>query len=163
MAAGPDCVLFHLAWGELPFMTKHLKLAPLLSGLLCAQGALALDLITDAEARLPAAQADARRAGLTRGPGIDVDSPAASVPKNAVALKVGFKPRGGAEIDPKTVRVLYMKNPQVDLTERVRAGISGNGIVVDGATVPAGEHQLRIEVADTEGRTSSRLVGFKAQ
>ena len=83
--------------------------------------------------------------------------------KDGVAIKVDFKSRGGVPIGPKTVKVTYMKNPAVDLTERVRAGTTGSGIALEGATVPAGEHQLRVEVSDAEGRSSSRLVNFSAQ
>ncbi len=66
-------------------------------------------------------------------------------------------------IDPKTVRVVYMKNPAVDLTDRIRTHVSSSGIELDGAQVPAGAHQLRVEVGDAEGRVSSKLVDFSAQ
>ncbi len=121
-----------------------------------------MELITDAEARLPSAYAENKRAGLTRGPGIEIESPARAVDKAAMALKVGFKPRGGVAIDPKSVRVTYMKSPAVDLTERVRSHVSESGIAIDAARVPAGEHQLKVDVADTEGRVSTRLISFKA-
>mgnify|MGYP006900241956 FL=1 len=56
-----------------------------------------------------------------------------------------------------------MKEPVVDLTERVRPYISDTGIAIDAARVPAGEHQLRVQVGDAEGRVSSKLIQFKAQ
>lgn len=144
-------------------MTHKLLFVVPVAALLFAHTASAFDLITDAEAKLPSAYLENKRAGLTRGPGIDIASPSGSAKKDALALKVDFKSRGGVAIDPKTVRVLYMKNPAVDLTERVRPHITGSGIVLERAQVPAGEHQLRIEVADAEGRTSSRLVNFNAE
>ena len=125
--------------------------------------ALALELITDAEAKLPSAYQETKRAGVTRGPGIDVASPSGTVKKNALALKVDFKARGGAAIDPKTVRVTYLKNPPVDLTARVQSAVTATGIALEGAQVPAGEHQLRVDVSDSEGRASSKLVNFVAQ
>ncbi len=143
-------------------MKPYLIVAPA-AAMLCVTNALALDLITDAESKLPSAYQEVKRAGVTRGPGIDVTSPSGSVKKDGVAIKVDFKSRGGVPIDPKTVKVTYMKNPAVDLTERVRAGTTGSGIALEGATVPAGEHQLRVEVSDAEGRSSSRLVNFSAQ
>ena len=143
-------------------MKPDLIVAPA-AAMLCVTNALALDLITDAESKLPSAYQEVKRAGVTRGPGIDVTSPSGSVKKDGVAIKVDFKSRGGVPIDPKTVKVTYMKNPAVDLTERVRAGTTGSGIALEGATVPAGEHQLRVEVSDAEGRSSSRLVNFSAQ
>lgn len=130
---------------------------------LAAGNALALELITEAEAQLPSAYQETKRAGVTRGPGIDVASPSGTVPKDALALKVDFKPRGGATIDPKTVRVTYLKNPAVDLTARVQSALTPTGIALQGAKVPAGEHQLRVDVTDSEGRASSKLVNFVAQ
>jgi len=56
-----------------------------------------------------------------------------------------------------------MKNPAVDLTDRIRTHVSGTGIELDGAQVPPGAHQLRVEVGDAEGRVSSKLVDFNAQ
>ena len=130
---------------------------------LWAGNAFAIDLITDAEAKLPSAYQESKRAGLTRGPGIDVDSPSGTVPKNALSLKVEFKSRGGVAIDPKTVKLIYLKNPAVDLTDRVRGSVTAEGIALSGAKVPAGEHQLRVDVSDAEGRSSSKLVNFVAQ
>jgi hypothetical protein len=132
-------------------------------GAWAAGQASALELITPAEAKLPSAYQEVKRAGLTRGPGIDVSSPGASVKKDALALKVDFKSRGGVAIDPKSVKVLYLKSPPVDLTERVRAAVTADGIAIQDAQVPAGEHQLRVEVSDAEGRSSSKLVNFVAQ
>ena len=123
----------------------------------------AIELITPAEAKLPSAYQEVKRAGLTRGPGIDVESPSGTVKKDGMALNVDFKSRGGVAIDPKTVKVLYNKTPTVDLTDRVRPSVTPDGIRLTGAQVPAGEHQLRVEVADTEGRISSKLVNFVAQ
>lgn len=146
-------------------LLKPFTFAPLLclGSLFFASQSWALDLITEAEAKLPSAYQEAKRAGLTRGPGIDVASPSGTVQKNGLALKVQFKSRGGVAIDPKTVRVVYMKNPAVDLTDRIRTHVSGSGIELEGAQVPAGAHQLRVEVGDAEGRVSSKLVDFSAQ
>lgn len=130
---------------------------------LLALPAQALELITAAEAQLPSAYQETKRAGLTRGPGIDVASPTGAVKKDALALKLDFKSRGGVPIDPASVKITYQKEPAVDLTERVRSHISASGISLEGAQVPAGEHQLRVEVSDTEGRTSSKLLNFKAE
>ncbi|MGQ2924187.1 hypothetical protein [Variovorax sp.] len=145
------------------FKGKFSTLVFLLCGAAYCHAASSLELITDAEAKLPSAYLENKRAGLTRGPGIEVASPSTEAGREAVALKIGFKPRGGVVIDPKTVKVQYMKEPVVDLTERVRPYISDTGIAIDAARVPAGEHQLRVQVGDAEGRVSSKLIQFKAQ
>ena len=112
---------------------------------------------------MPSAYQEVKRAGLTRGPGIDVGSPSGTAKKDGLDLNVDFKSRGGVAIDPKAVKVIYNKTPAVDLTERVRPSITAEGIRLSGAQVPAGEHQLRVEVADTEGRSSSKLINFVAE
>jgi hypothetical protein len=122
-----------------------------------------LDLITEDEARLPSAYGETKRAGLTRGPSISINSPAGVTRKDALDLKVDFKARGGAAIDPKSVKLTYMKSPAVSLTERVKPFVTADGIVMEKARVPAGEHQLKLEVTDSEGRVSSKLINFKAE
>jgi hypothetical protein len=112
-----------------------------------AQG---IQLITDDEAKLPAAQPAASRA-ITRGPGVKLTSPEA-VAKGGFDLKVAFEPRGGSKVDPASVQVIYLKNPQVDLTGRIKSGIGAEGITVTGVKAPAGEHPIRVTVRDDEGR-----------
>ena len=77
-----------------------------------------LQLITEEEARLPPAQesaeAGATRA-ITRNPGISLASEE-KVAKDGFPLRIVFEPRGGIAIAPESVRILYLKNPPVDLT-----------------------------------------------
>ncbi|MEK6594623.1 MAG: hypothetical protein AABZ67_16245 [Pseudomonadota bacterium] len=118
----------------------------------CASLAAAqtIQLITEDEAKLPAAPQVSARA-ITRGPGVKLVSPEA-VGKSSFAFKVAFAPRGSSKIDPASVQVVYLKNPQVDLTTRVKAGIGPVGIDVIAASAPAGEHPIRVSVRDDEGR-----------
>ena len=51
-----------------------------------------------------------------------------------------------------------MKFPYVDLTERVKSGISENGINLEKAAVPSGEHSIRITVKDADGRESNSVI-----
>ncbi len=111
-----------------------------------------VQLITEDEAKLPAAAQTVTRA-ITRGPGIKLVSPEA-VGKN-FAFKVAFAPRGSSKIDPASVQVVYLKNPQVDITSRVKAGIGAEGIEIAAAQAPAGEHPIKVSVRDDEGRQGS--------
>lgn len=106
---------------------------------------------------------DGGDAGITRGPAVKLVSPdpAAESVKSPFSLKVVFEPRGGAKIDPASVRLSYLKSPAVDLTDRVRPGLSERGIQLDGAEVPPGEHQIRVTVQDTEGRQGSTVIHLK--
>lgn len=133
-------------------MIRMLMAAVLMAGTNLA-AAQTVQLITEDEAKLPAtAQASAR--AITRGPGIKLVSPEA-VGKSSFAFKVAFAPRGSSKIDPASVQVVYLKNPQVDLTSRVKAGINPEGIEVTAASAPAGEHPIRVSVRDDEGRQGS--------
>ena len=46
----------------------------------------------------------------------------------------------------------------MDLTDRVKAGIKAEGVEIDKASVPPGEHQIRVTVKDDEGRQTSSVV-----
>jgi hypothetical protein len=129
----------------------------------CAGAAGALDLITEDEAKLPAAPRIASRGGITRGPGIHVKSPSPNAHvKPPFAMNVEFKPHGGSKIDASTVKVTYLKKPAVDLTPRLKPGITDSGISMDTVNVPAGTHDIKIDVTDADGRTKSEVVSFTA-
>jgi hypothetical protein len=133
----------------------------LAAGLLLAGAASALELITEKEARLPAALSTTTRGGITRGPGIVVVTPG---PDKAVTapflMKVTFQPHGGSRIDASSVKVIYLKHPAVDLTPRLKAVISESGIDLADATAPPGTHDIKIDVTDDAGRTKSAVVSF---
>lgn len=124
--------------------------------------ALAVSLIKDAEAKLPAAAGGLATRGITRGPGIKQLSPDPSQDiKSPFNLKVAFEPRGGARIDLSTVKVTYLKSPSVELLDRIKPGLTETGIDLSGAEVPPGDHQIRVSVTDSEGRQSSSVVEIK--
>jgi len=120
-----------------------------------------VQLITDKEAKLPAAPQAPSRA-ITRGPGVKLVSPE-SVTKGAFSLKVAFEPRGGSKIDPGSVEVTYLKNPPVDLTSRVKSAIRPDGIDLTSVSAPAGDHPIRISVRDDEGRQGSLVINLSVK
>jgi hypothetical protein len=122
-----------------------------------AQG---IQLVTQDEAKLPNATGQITSRGITRGPGIKQVSPdpAAKSVKGPFDLKISFEPRGGSKIDLSSVKLTYLKNPPVDLTDRVKGGIKADGVEVDKASVPPGEHQIRVTVKDDEGRQTSSVL-----
>ena len=132
----------------------------LLCGLVMATSVAAEVLIKESEAKLPptSATAPATRAS-TRGPGIRVVSPEGAV-VSACPLRVVFEPRGGAKIDLSSVRMTYMRTPNVELVDRVRGGLSEKGIDLATAEVPPGERQIRLTVQDSEGRQTSTLLNL---
>ena len=121
-----------------------------------------LQLISNDEAKLPNAPGQIASRGVTRGPGVKIMSPDPSTKdhKGPIDLKIAFEPRGGSKIDPTSVRVTYMKTPEVDLTDRIKGGIKADGIEVSKAAVPPGNHQIRVSVKDDEGRQTSSIMSI---
>lgn len=123
--------------------------------------ALAAALITTEEAALPpmkGAVATSNR-GITRGPKITVAEDAAA--KSPIRFQVRFQPLGGSNIDVDGVKVIYLKQPNVDLTPRVKPFVQPTGIDMPDAQLPPGDHLVRIDVRDSEGRVSTTSFVLK--
>jgi hypothetical protein len=130
-----------------------------------AQSASAFQLITTDEAKLPAAPlVQIATRGLTRGPTVDQVSPPAdaTVPSGgSLEFDITFAPHNGASIDPTKVRITYLKQPEIDLTQRLKPFITPQGIEARDVAVPPGAHMIRIEVTDSEGRSTSQIMKFQ--
>lgn len=127
-------------------------IAPLSSSALRA--AEPVQLITREEAGLPAPDAvGVAVRNLTRGPGIDTQGTLGiGVAGKPLRLAVKFLPSNGVPIDPESVRVIYRRQPSLDVTMRVKAFITAQGIEAPAVLVPPGKHVIEIEAADKEGR-----------
>ncbi|HEX4194194.1 MAG TPA: hypothetical protein VHY80_13900 [Stellaceae bacterium] len=126
-----------------------------------AHTASAFQLITNDEAKLPAAPVvQIATRGLTRGPTVDQVAPApnATVPNGALEFDVTFAPHNGATIDPSKVRITYLKQPEIDLTQRLKSYITPKGIDAKDVTIPPGTHMIRVEVTDSDGRSTSQIM-----
>ena len=141
--------------------TKSIRTAFLASLVAMPTSAFAAALITPEEAALPAmkgAVATSNR-GITRGPKITVTEEGAA--KSPIRFKVKFQPLGGSSIDPDGVKVIYLKQPNVDLTPRVKSFVQPTGIDMPDAQLPPGDHLVRIDVKDSEGRVSTTSFMLK--
>ncbi len=121
-------------------------------------------LITEQEAMRPAAAPKAEEAsrGIFRAPKISVLSPQEEeIVTSPLNLKLKFESFGGTKIDEDSVRVIYLKNPSVDLTPRLKKHLKSNGIEMDVAEAPPGEHHLKVEVKDSDGHLGTADVIFK--
>jgi hypothetical protein len=126
-----------------------------------SQASYAASLISAKEAALPPASGALATRGISRGPGVKLESPEADTPVAApFDFKVNFEPRGDAKIDLSSVKVVYMKSPFVDLTPRLKNAITPSGIDFAKADVPPGTHTLRITVKDTDGRETNSVVNL---
>jgi hypothetical protein len=123
-----------------------------------------VQLITPAEAQLPPLKGAVPGAtrGITRGPRVElVDAPADGAIHSPMHLQLKFQAFGGAQVDPNAVQVTYLKSPEVDLTSRVKPFVQASGIDVPQAVLPPGDHVLRVDVKDTDGRTGTTSFTLK--
>ncbi len=123
-----------------------------------------VQLITPAEAQLPplkGAVASASR-GITRGPRVElIDTPTDGALHSPMHLQLKFQAFGGAQIDPNAVQVTYLKSPEVDLTSRVKPFVQASGIDIPETVLPPGDHVLRVDVKDTDGRSGTTSITLK--
>ena len=141
-------------------LAKGIQLGALVASLLAWPAANATKLITDEEARLPPPKGAANSRGILRGPRVEVVSP--NEPSHSpLRLQLKFESFGGAKINIETVRVIYLRTPNVDLTDRVRPFIQADGIDMPDAELPPGEYMMRVEVRDSDGRPGSASFTLK--
>ena len=120
-------------------------------------------LVTTDEAARPSQPAgELSRRGITRGPQVtQVDpAPGPDAVKSPMHLVIKFEGRGGAKIDTSGVKVTYMKNPVIDITDRVKPYLKDGGIDIGEAELPPGNHLIRVDVKDSEGRITTSLLNL---
>lgn len=119
-------------------------------------------LITEAEARLPPPRGaiTADRRGITRGPKIELIAGTEPI-HSPMHLQLKFESYGGAKIDPDSVKVTYMRTPNVDLTGRVKPFVQPVGIDIPDVELPLGDHMVRVDVKDSDGRVGSTSFVLK--
>lgn len=120
----------------------------------------AITLIADDEAqRPPPPPPDIHVRGISRGPSVVYQQPGLSVVEHTpFEFKVKLEAHGGSAISPDKVHVTYLKGEGIDLTSRLRPFITPTGIDMPAAEVPAGDHQLRVDVEDSDGRSSQAVI-----
>jgi hypothetical protein len=125
----------------------------------------AFQLVTKDEAALPAGKVPALelRGSPTRRPNIVIVSPPpnAGLIHSPLDLKLHFQAFGGAEIDRDSIVITYLKQPAIDITQRITPFISASGIDVTQAEVPPGTHQFWIELKDKSGRVGATQFSFQ--
>jgi hypothetical protein len=92
--------------------------------------------------------------GITRKPNIVLTSPEASV-SSPFNLNFKFEAHGGATIKPESFHIIYLKKPNVDLTDRVKPFVTANGVSMTGAEAPPGKHAIKVMVSDSSDREGS--------
>ena len=103
------------------------------------------------------------RGSPTRRPNIIVVSPppSAGLVHSPLDLKLQFHAFGGGEIDPGSVVVTYLKQPAIDITQRITPFITADGVDIPQAEVPPGKHQFWVELKDKSGRIGGAEFDFQ--
>jgi hypothetical protein len=119
-------------------------------------------LITDDEAKLPPPKGAiaADRRGITRGPRIELIDDKEPI-HSPMHLQLKFESYGGAKIDPDSVKVTYMRTPNVDLTGRVKPFVQAAGIDIPDVELPVGDHMVRVDIKDSDGRIGTTSFVLK--
>jgi hypothetical protein len=112
-------------------------------------------LITAEEAKLPAPKELVSSRAITRGPRIEVSKVDDGKLHSPLHFKLIFRAFGGSSIDLSTLTVTYLRGSNIDLTQRIRPFVQPTGIDIPDAEVPAGEHTIRVDLKDSEGRPAT--------
>ena len=112
-------------------------------------------LITSEEARLPTPRQIADSRAITRGPRIELSDLDDGKLHSPLHFKLKFHAYGGSSIDVGSVVITYLRGSNIDLTQRVKPYVHASGIDIPDAEVPPGEHAIRIELKDSEGRAAT--------
>jgi hypothetical protein len=146
-------------------MMAAFSVAASLAGVAAAAPADAIELVTKEEAALPAGPPPALqlRGSPTRRPKIVVVSPppGAGLVHSPLDLKLQFHAHGGTQVDPSTVVLTYLKQPAIDITQRITPFITADGVDIAQAELPPGEHQFWIELKDKDGRIGGAEIDFQ--
>jgi hypothetical protein len=143
-------------------MTRNVLLGVVAAGLLLSAPARATQLITEEEAKLPPPKGAiaADRRGILRGPKVEFISPGASM-SSPMPLVLKFESFGGAKIDPESVKMIFLRTPNVDLTPRVKPFVKPEGINMQDAELPPGEYTVRVDIKDSDGRAGTTIFTLK--
>jgi hypothetical protein len=127
-------------------------------------------LITPQEAKLPPAQSAAAAGGAgafagdrgtpTRGPDLVVQSPKTAV-SSPFPFHLVFTPHNGRKIDPASVTVTLLTQPEVDLTGRVQPFLTATGVDFKQAEVPPGQYRIRIDLTDDAGHAATKTLDLQ--
>ena len=112
-------------------------------------------LITPDEAQLPTPKGILAPRAITRGPRVELSDSDHGELHSPLRLQLKFRGFGGATIKLDSLHVTYLKQPNVDLTPRLKPYARSTGIEIPDAEVPPGQHFVRIEIQDSDGRNTA--------
>ena len=100
------------------------------------------------------------------GPSIELVTPEnGGIYTSPIGIDIAFAPKDGATIDLSTLKVTVVSTTvagvfEIDITEDIIDYASQDGIKAPNAAIPAGEHVVTIQVADSERRLAERQLSI---
>lgn len=100
------------------------------------------------------------------GPAIELVAPKnGGIYTSPIGIEIAFAPKDGTTIDLATLKVTVVSTTvagvfEIDITEDIIDYASENGIKAPKAEIPAGEHVVTIQVADSEKRLAERQLSI---
>jgi len=76
-------------------------------------------------------------------------------------FQLKFVSFGGAKIDTDSVKVTYLRTPNIDLTPRLKSFVQPTGIDIPDVELPVGDHMVRVDIKDSDGRVGSTSFVLK--
>lgn len=150
-------------------MKKIAILITMCLGLGLSQGVWATYwLVTEDEMNASLAAPEPMRARAVPVPGaprIDLQAPVINAPVKApVSIRLAFNTESPAQARPDSFKAYYGRL-RIDITQRLlgAAKVTADGIQVDGAALPKGQHRLSLRIEDSMGRTGERTFEFEVQ
>ncbi len=123
-----------------------------------------LELLTPEEAALADPPPGPVQAGrlLNDGPEIVVSQPRENVPYNPpIPIVVHFIPNNGRDVDLTKLKIEVLKIITIDITLRALPYVTKEGINVEKASLPSGEHKIRVTIGDVSGGMTERVFRVK--
>ena len=82
-----------------------------------------------------------------------------------IGIKIAFEPEQGATVDLDSLKVTVVSKTaigvfELDITEDIASYASKDGINAPSAEIPAGEHVVTIQVADSENRMAVKELAI---
>ena len=145
-----------------------LKPLSILSSLFCAFGLSAVTVSAAGVASIKTGvETSAQPVNLVAdGPVIELLAPeSGGIYTSPIGIEIAFAPQNGAAIDLSTLKVTVVSTTvagvfELDITEDIIDYASEDGIKAPNAEIPAGDHVVTIQVADSEKRFAERQLSI---
>ena len=99
---------------------------------------------------------------LNDGPEIQIAQPQENVPcKPPLTILIHFVPNNGKDVDLSKLKIEVLKIITIDITKKVLPFATKEGIKLEKASLPQGEHKIRVIIGDVGGGMTEKVLRVK--